>query len=200
MFQNCNFNPNQFNNFNMNPSFQQAFNNMGQNNQNNNPMELNYYLMQMMNINPYIFQMNNNSHQNFIFMPSSNNSNNNGFHDLGVLPRPNQASNLMDNQDSFPGIQGPRINITFETGSGITKNISTPLGVTVKDLLRKFAQKVGINENIVFDKIFFIVNGLSIKKEDLNKTVQKYFQDRYSKFQVKIIVLDKSNIIGAHLN
>ena len=39
MFQNCNFNPNQFNNFNMNPSFQQAFNNMGQNNQNNNPME-----------------------------------------------------------------------------------------------------------------------------------------------------------------
>jgi len=200
MFQNCNFNHNQFNNFNMNPSFQQAFNNMGQNNQNYNPMELNYYLMQMMSINPYIFQMNNNSHQNFMFMPSSNNSNNNGLQDLGVLPRPNQVSNLMDNQDSFPGILGPRINITFETGTGITKNISTPLGVTVKDLLRKFAQKVGINENIVFDKIFFIVNGLSIKKEDLNKTVQKYFQDGYSKFQVKIIVFDKSNIIGAHLN
>ena len=182
MFQNCNFNPNQFNNFNMNPSFQQAFNNMGTNNQNNNPMELNYYLMQMMNINPYLFQMNNNSHQNIMFMPSNFN-NNNGFQDLGILPRPNQIPNLM--------------NITFETSTGIIKNISTPYKVTVKELLIKFAEKVGINANLIWDKIVFISNGLSIKGEDLNKTVQQYFQSGYSKFQVKIIVFDKSNIIGA---
>ena len=197
MFQNCNFNPNQFNNFNMNPSFQQAFNNMGQNNQNNNPMELNYYLMQMMNMNPYLFQMNNNSHQNIMFMPSSNFNNNNGFQDLGILPRPNQIPNLMNDPDSFPGIPGPRINITFETSTGIIKNISTPYKVTVKELLIKFAEKVGINANLVWDKIVFISNGLSIKGEDLNKTVQQYFQAGYSKFQVKIIVFDKSNIIGA---
>ena len=196
MFQNCNFNPNQFNNFNMNPSFQQAFNNMGQNNQNNNPMELNYYLMQMMNMNPYLFQMNNNSHQNIMFMPSNFN-NNNGFQDLGILPRPNQIPNLMNDPDSFPGMPGPRINITFETSTGIIKNISTPYKVTVKELLIKFAEKVGINANLIWDKIVFISNGLSIKGEDLNKTVQQYFQGGYSKFQVKIIVFDKSNIIGA---
>ena len=196
MFQNYNFNSNQFNNFNMDPSFQQAFNNMGSNNQNYNPMEANYYLMQMMNMNPYIFQMNNNSHQNIMFMPSSNFNNNNGIQDLGILPRPNQIPNLMNDPDSFPGIPGPRINITFETSTGITKNIASPLNITVKELLSKFAQKVGINENLVWDKIFFIVNGLLIKKEDQNKTVQQYFQGGYSKFQVKIIVFDKSNIIG----
>ena len=197
MFQNNNFNPNQFNNFNMNPSFQQAFNNMGQNNENYNPIELNYYLMQMMSMNPYIFQMNNNSHQKFMFMPSSNFNNNNGSQDLGILPRPNQTSNLIDNQDLFPGISGPRINIIFETSTGITKNIASPLNITVKELLSKFAQKVGINENLVWDKIFFIVNGLVIKKEDQNKTVQNYFQSCYNQINYKVIVLDKSNIIGA---
>ena len=197
MFQNYNFNPNQINNFNMNPSFQQAFNNMGTNNQNNNPMELNYFLMQMMNMNPYIFQMNNNPQQNFNFIQSSNFNNNNGFQNLGILPRPNQTSNLMDNQDSFPGIPGPRINITFETSTGITKNIASPLNITVKELLSKFAQKVGINENLVWDKIFFIVNGLVIKREDQNKTVQQYFQSSYNQINYKVVVLDKSNIIGA---
>ena len=197
MFQNCNFNPNQFNNFNMNPSFQQAFNNIGQNNQNDNQMELNYYLMQMMNINPYLFQMNNNSHQNFMFMPSSNFNNNNGFQDLGILPRTNQISNLMNDLDSFPGMPGPRINITFKTSTGITKNISTPYNVTVKELIIKFAEKVGINPILAWDKIVFISNGLSIKGEDLNKTVHQYFQSRYNKFQAIIIVIDKSNIIGA---
>ena len=196
MLQNYNFNPNQFNNFNMNPSFQQAFNNMGSNNLNNSPMELNYYLMQMMNINPYLFQMNNNPNHNFMFN-TSNFNNNNGSQDLGILPRPNQISNLMKDPDSFPGIPGPRINITFETSTGIIKNISTPLNVTVKELLIKFAEKVGVNTNLVWDKIVFITNGLSIKGEDLNKTVQQYFQAGYSKFQVKIIVFDKSNIIGA---
>ena len=197
MFQNFNFNPNQSNNFNMNPSFQQAFNNMGTNNQNNNPMELNYFLMQMMNMNPYIFQMNNNPQQNFNFIQSSNFNNNNGFQNLGILPRPNQTSNLMDNQDPFPGIPGPRLNITFETSTGITKNIPSPLNITVKELLSKFAQKVGINENLVWDKIFFIVNGLVIKREDQNKTVQQYFQSSYNQINYKVVVLDKSNIIGA---
>ena len=197
MFQNNNFDPNHFNNFNMDPSFQQAFNNMGQNNQNYNPIELNYYLMQMMSMNPYIFQMNNNSHQNFMFMPSSNFNNNNGSQDLGILPRPNQTSNLTDNQDPFFGKSGPRINITFETSTGITINIPSPLSITVKELLSKFAQKVGINENLVWDKIFFIVNGLVIKKEDQNKTVQKYFQSSYNQINYKVVVLDKSNIIGA---
>ena len=198
MFQNCNFNQNQnqFNNFNMNPSFQQAFNNMGPNNQNYNPMELNYYLMQMMNMNPFIFQMNNNPNQNFMFTRPSNN-NNNGFQNLGILPRPNQTSNLMDYQDPFPGIQGPRINITFETSTGITKNIPAPLSITIKELLTSFAQKVGINENLVWDKIFFIVNGLVIKKEDQNKTVQEYFQSTYNQINFKVVVFDKSNIIGA---
>ena len=197
MFQNFNFNPNQSNNFNMNPSFQQAFNNMGTNNQNNNPMELNYYLMQMMNMNPYIFQMNNNPQQNFNFIQSSNFNNNNGFQNLGILPRPNQTSNLMDNLDPFPGIPGPRINIIFETSTGITKNFPSPLSITVKELLSKFAQKVGINENLVWDKIFFIVNGLVIKREDQNKTVQQYFQSSYNQINYKVVVLDKSNIIGA---
>ena len=152
--------------------------------------------MQMMNMNPYLFQMNNNSHQNIMFMPSNFN-NNNEFQDLRILPRPNQIPNLMNDPDSFPGIPGPRINITFETSTGIIKNISTPYKVTVKELLIKFAEKVGINANLVWDKIVFISNGLSIKGEDLNKTVQQYFQGGYSKFQVKIIVFDKSNIIGA---
>ena len=197
MFQNYNFNPNQSNNFNMNPSFQQAFNNMGTNNQNNNPMELNYFLMQMMNMNPYIFQMNNNPQQNFNFIQSSNFNNNNGFQNLGILPRPNQTSNLMDNLDPFPGIPGLRINIIFETSTGITKNFPSPLSITVKELLSKFAQKVGINENLVWDKIFFIVNGLVIKREDQNKTVQQYFQSSYNQINYKVVVLDKSNIIGA---
>ena len=159
-------------------------------------MELNYYLMQMMNMNPFLFQMNNNQRQNFMFQKPSN-FNNNNIVEGGVLPRPNQVTNLMDNQDLFPGIPGPRLNIIFETSTGIIKNITTPLQVTVKDLLTKYAQKVGINEKLVWDKIFFVINGLVIKEEDQYQTVQQYFQSGNNQIQYKIVVLDKSNIIGA---
>ena len=202
MFQNPNFN----NNMNINQASYQAFHNMLNMNQNyylNNQINLNNLMMQYMMMNPNFFQMNynpQNNIQNTAFQPINLDNLNQKYiiQNGGVMPRPNKVNNI-SNIDSFPGYSGPRINIIFETGTGLKINIPTPINITIQELLIKFAKRVGVSEALLGKKLFFVVNGGTIPANEKN-IVKNFFKDYTNnlKDQVKIIVLDASNVIGAH--
>ena len=186
------------NNFmNNNPMAYQAFLNMMQMNPNfnqNNQMNINNLILQYMMMNNQFIQ---NPFQQINIGGNFNQQQiiQNG----GVLPRKEQLNYLNANKDSFPGYVGERINIVFETGIGITINIATPINVTVKDLLIKFTERVGVSPLLINKKLFFVVNGSTIDSQE-QKTVGAYFKDSRTnalKFQVKIVVLDASNVVGA---
>ena len=113
-----------------------------------------------------------------------------------------RPSQIMNNSsiynDPFPFYQGQRLNILFETGTGLKLNIASPLNISVKELLLAYIHKIGIGESLLGNKIFFIVNGRTISSNE-QKTVIDYFRDCLygNANQVKVIVLDASNIIGA---
>ena len=177
-FNNMNFNPNQF----------QAFLNMMQMNQNFNP---NF----PMNFNPNFGNNIGNMQQPFNFNPFEQNVILNG----GVMPRPKNAQNLVNNQDLFPNYPpGPRFNILFITGAGLKIMIPAPCNATVHELLSKFMYKVGVSESLIDDKIFFVVNGKMISFNE-QSTVENFFRNVAfgANQMVNIIVIDASNVIGA---
>ena len=116
----------------------------------------------------------------------------------GVMPRPNNKQNSMPNQDLFPGYYGPKLNILFETGAGHKLNIPTPTTVTVEQLLLKYIERVNVSPTLLGKKIFFLVNGKSIPINEKSST-EKYFRDMAygANNQIKVIVIDASNVIGA---
>ena len=205
MFQNPNFNGS-MTNMNINPAAYQAFINMLCMNPNfnpNNQINLNNMMMQYMMMNPSFFQNNNaqNNFQNFNSMQSANLGNlntQNIIRNGGVMPRANQNNKSLPYVESFPGYTGNRINIIFETGTGLLINIPAPVNVTVEELFIKFANRVGVSPLLLGNKIFFIANGAAIKPDD-KKLVGDLFKDFSNnlKDQIKIIVLDASNVIGA---
>ena len=191
-------------NQNLNQNSYQAFLNMLNMNQNyyaNNQINLNNLMMQFMLMNPNFFGKNNTQNNfqnnNFQSINLNNLSEENIIKNGGIMPRPNRANNL-SNIDSFPGYTGQRINIIFETGAGLKVNIPTPLNVSVEQLLIKFANRVGVSPTLLGKKIFFIINGGTIAVNE-KKLAKDFFIDftNQLKDQVKIIVLDASNVIGA---
>jgi hypothetical protein len=193
------------NNMNVNPQAYQAFINMINMNQNlnmRNSMNLNDYMMQYMMMNPFFFQMNNNiqyNNQNMQAFNLGNLNNQNLIQNGGLMPRKKNFNPNVNNIDSFPGYTGPRMNVVFETGTGIHINIACPNNISVKDLLIKFAERVGVSPLLIGKKIFCVVNGSTIRADE-QTSVGDYFRDQISnqlKFQVKIIFLDASNVIGA---
>ena len=194
-----------FNQNNMNQAAYQAFLNMLMMNQNFSPnqMDINNMMMQFMMMNPNFFQMNfpqNNPNFNSIQAINVNPQNEQQIiQNGGVLPRPkDNVNNNLNNKDPFPGFIGPRLNIIFETGTGLKFNFPTPISVSVKDLLRQFIRKVGVSETLLDKKIFFVINGRTIPINETS-TCQNFFTaNSYGSInQVKIIVLDASNVIGA---
>ena len=178
-FNNMNFNPNQF----------QAFLNMMQMNQNFNP---NF----PMNFNQNFGNNMGNMQQPFNLNPFEQNVILNG----GVMPRAKNAPpNMMNNQDLFPNYPpGPRLNILFETGTGIKVIIPTPYNATVNELLVQFMRKVGVSETLMGEKIFFIINGQTIDIKE-QRTADDFFRNiAYGQNNMlKIVVIDASNVIGA---
>ena len=172
----------------------------------NTQMSLNDFMNLYMLMFPYFFQNNPNTpvnKSNYTPIQSTNKGsvlinnyvNSNG----GVLPRPKKVINKHDNQNPFLGYKGPIINITFETGSGIKKNIPTPSDVKIKDLLIEFTKRVGVSKDLIGNKLLFVVNGAAINKINENKTVEQFFTmlTSYLSTQIKITVIDASNLIGA---
>ncbi len=185
------------NNMNFDPIAFQAFLNMMQMNQfsNQNQFNLNNLMNQFNMMNPNFFG-NNFQNQNF---NQQFNKQINIIQNGGVIMRPNQTMNNPNlYKDPFPFYQGKRINILFETGPGLKINIASPINISVKELLLAYIHKVGVSESLLGKKIFFLANGKSISCEE-KRNVNDFFQE-YSfgvSNQVKVIVVDASNIIGA---
>ena len=205
MFQNPSFNGN-MNNMNINPVAYQAFLNMMCMNPNfnpNNQINLNNMMMQYMMMNPNFFQINNNQQNNLNInsmqpVNLGNLSTQNIIQNGGVMPRANKNNKSLPFVESFPGYTGNRVNIIFETGTGLLINIAAPVNVTIEELFIKFANRVGVSQTLLGKKIFFIANGAAIKPDE-KKLVGDFCKDFSNnlKDQMKIIVLDASNVIGA---
>ena len=185
------------NNMNFDPLTFQAFLNMMKISQFSSPnnFNLNNLMNQFNMMNPNFFG---NNLQNQNFNQQFNNQINiiqNG----GVIMRPNQAMNNSNLYlDPFPFYQGNRINILFETGPGLKMNIASPPNISVKELLLTYIHKVGVSESLLGKKIFFLANGKSIPCDE-KRAVNDYFKEHFFGVsnQVKVIVVDASNIIGA---
>jgi len=218
-----NMNTGLFNMNNMDNGFNNAYNinnnmnNMNMNNMNSYMLNMNninvellkaFYFTLMMNqmntlttmINPYLFIMNqSNNALKTRFMPSRNQNDQIIIQNGGVLPRTYIGNNnRMKEELPFPEYTGPRINIIFETGSGLKYNIATPYNIPIKDVLLKYIRKVGVSESLLGNKIFFILNGLTIPANE-ERTVKEFLLIHNYGLgnQVKIVVIDGSNIIGA---
>ena len=198
MFQGQNFNNNM--NYNNNMNFNNSMNF-------NNQMSFQAFLNMLMQMNPnFNFNFPMNFNPNFggnmqQQQPQFNLSNSaqNIILNGGVMPRPNNTPNMMNNVDLFPNYPPtPRLNVFFETGAGLKVNIPTPPNAPIHELLTKFMNKVGVSESLMGEKIFFIVNGKTISINEQTQC-EKYFRDNALAINslVKIVVIDASNVIGA---
>ena len=150
-------------------------------------------------INPYLFLMNQqNNSPNTRFISSRNQNEQTIIQNGGVLPRTFRENNNNKNNIPFPEYTGHRINIIFETGTGLKYIFPSPLNVPLKEVLLMFMRKVGVSESLLGYKIFFILNGLTISKNE-ESSVKAYFEKHNFGMpnQVKIVVIDASNVIGA---
>ena len=178
---------------NMNPAAVQAYQNMFNINPNygmNDQMKLNAMLMNFMAMYKNPFMM------NFqVFQPQGNMNNFNNGNNLGNLPRVGQR--IFPNIDSYPGYQGKRINVIFETSTGIRINIAAPINETVQGLLIKFCERAGISSNLLKKEIVCIYNANYVNP-NTKKSIQEFFQQNMGlNDQAKIVVIDAQNIIGA---
>ena len=118
---------------------------------------------------------------------------NNQIPNSGKMPR----QKTIEYVDDFPGNNNRRINMIFETRSGLINNIATPVNIKVKDLFLTYAKKVGISPNILGNKIYFLYNGhkLNINEE---KDLISFGFDLGTNY--KIIVVDKDDLMGGNSN
>ena len=134
---------------------------------------------------------------NPLFFPNQNNINvlNNQISNSGVLPR---LENKKEFADDFPGNNSRRINIIFETHTGLVKTIAAPINIKVKDLLLTFAKKMKINPDLLGRKWLFIYNTHIINVNEEKDLISFGLDNYYSNY--KIIVVDSDNMIGGNSN
>ena len=106
----------------------------------------------------------------------------------GLLPR----KNFEINNDDFPGYQGIKYNIYFQSPSGNKVPILCPNNIKIKDLLRKYVSKIGLGENVIDNAIYFLFNGAKLNSND-NRTIE----DIRMYNNTIIIVIDRAAVIGA---
>ena len=191
-----NFDPN--NNLNnLNPSMVNAYQNMFNMNPNfnlMNQMQLNQMLMNFIAMNPNLFMMNPNPNNNMTRFQMFGDPNNNMATGVkgGNLPR-----RAIPNFDSYPGYNGPRINVIFEISTGPKVNIPAPPTETVNGLLVKFCERVGVSPLLLKKELICVYNATYINPFT-KITIQDFFKQNMGlNDQAKIIVIDAKNIIGA---
>ena len=121
------------NNMNFNQNAYNTYQNMFNNNPNFgmfNQMQLNQLLMNYIQNNPNLFFNNNpfqvNQQRFQAFQPVGNMNYMGTGVKGGNMPRPNQVNQrVFQNIDSYPGYNGPRVNVIFETSTGIKINMPT---------------------------------------------------------------------------
>jgi hypothetical protein len=130
--------------------------------------------------------MNNTNEQNSQYFPNKMKFVNNNLSKTQNLLRQNLTFDIDYSQNQR------KINILFETSSGHKITVLCNPKVRIKDLLRKFVEKIGVSENVIDDSFYFLYNGCKIKKNE-NKTIEEMHMLNCS----VIIVIDKSAVLGA---
>ena len=89
-------------------------------------------------------------------------------------------------------LNGKTINIMFETPNG--KKITVPCNpnITIRELLRKYVQKVGIAESAINNSIYFLFNSCRLDNNGIETLEQKSLRDCSI-----ITVIDQSSVLGA---
>jgi len=195
---------NQFMNNNANPNFNFNINN------NNN---INYMNKRINNFNNNINNnannnVNNNANNN-VNNNFNNNFNNNNFNNNGnniyrnftlynnnkepkpILPR----SNTLINVPNFEKVNnGKLINIVFAAGTGLRVNIPVPINTTIEYLLKVYARRLGISENVLGTGIVFLYDALYMEVKD-KRTVGEVFHGKQNQYVVTVV--DAANVLAA---
>ena len=145
------------------------------------------YLCKTWNYYQFYRNMNNINNQNSQYSQNkiqvvNNNFNNN----IRSLLKQNLSFNFDDSYNK------KTINVMFEASSGHKVSVSCSPSIKMKDLLKKYVEKIGISENVIDNAIYFLFNSFKIKKDE-NKTIEEM-----GIFDCAIIlVIDKNSVIGA---
>ena len=155
-------------------------------------------LMNFINSNPFLTQcisnqqnINNNTNNNLNINPD--NINNINGSQSGILPA-NTIDNIEKNKTFFicPKNRSKRCRITFLTGTGIKSTVSAPINLPVKDLFIEYIKKMGLEPEILGEKINFLYGGMVVNINE-NKNISEY---GLNKPDVTIVIIDTSSLIG----
>ena len=163
------------NDMNMNQMMNNMFNmnNMIQNmNIDPNQMEIINHLMNQNKFMQNQIEMNNMLIQKIIQNNLLKNNNNNF---QGIKHNIFQNNNLNNPNDFFPGYVGKRTNVSFETGAG-KKNIAAPYNIPICQLLSTYLKNLGLSDDLIDKKIFFIWNGRRLNKDNIKTLLELGFQ------------------------
>ena len=185
-----NMNNMNMNNINMNNI---KMNNMNINNMNN--MNMNNMNMNNMNINN--MNMNNMNNMNM------NMNNNNSFNNRNNTNKDEPPKELIQRGDKFFQFTGEfpfenqtaLVNIYLHASSGLKVMLAVPFNITLKELFKLYAKKIGIGESLLGKEIIFLFNALTINVNE-EKTLFEYFTHGFN--QITITVIDQNNVIGAN--
>ena len=123
-----------------------------------------------------------------IGMNSTSNQNNND-EIKEVIPRPDDFSpSDEDNKIFAKGV--PVRNIIVEANNGLRLMIKAEETTTIRDFLRMYMKKLGLNESHIDKDIVFLFAGFKLNSQSM-ETIEK-FKD----FSI-ITAFDQNNVIGA---
>ena len=170
---------------------------MNQNINMKNQMDMNNFILNMKMMNQSKFN------NNFNNINQQQNNNLNGINEINFQNNNlNNEANLQNSvfgrikennkeyNDPFPGYKGRRINCTFLTPEGTRINIPAPENIKVKELFLKFINRVGLDEKVLENKIFFIFNGLKINSNDDRIIKNVFLNNKIYQNIIKIVVME----------
>ena len=156
---------------NINPNFNNNMNIENGNNPNSLSMD-----------NKNFYNLNNNNNNNI------NSNNNNGPPSKEVLPRPNNFNPIPDNSN-FAASSNMK-NILFEASTGLKVMIKADINTTIKELLKMYIERIGLNESFIDKDIVFLFTGEKMDSKSEEKIT------KIPNMGV-ITVFDQNNVIGA---
>ena len=174
---------------------------MNQNINMKNQIDMSNFILNMMMMNQSKFN------NNFNNIYQQQNYNLNGINEINFQNNNlNNEANLQNSvfgrikennkeyNDPFPGYKGRRINCTFLTQEGTRINIAAPENIKVKELFLKFINRVGLDEKVLGNKIFFIIDGRKINEYD-DRTIKNFLIDNEKPLtSVPIVVLETKGL------
>ena len=81
-------------------------------------------------------------------------------------------------------------NVSFDASSGLRVVIKAGVSPTIKDLILKYVNKIGLGENVIDKEIIFLFNGAKIDTKSTDNI------GRFPDF-ASVTVIDQNSIIGA---